>query len=296
MPPNGSLLRSHQSTAVKCDTADMDEVDEIPEERAPEPDVNAPNAARMYDYHLGGAANFAVDRAAIDDILEWLPEGSYYAQCNRGFLARAVRYLVNEAGIDQFLDLGSGVPTVGNVHEIAQKQNPTARVAYVDFEPVAVRHARALLRQEGAERVTVTEADIREPEAVWSSPGVAQLLDPDRPVAVLAVGVLPFIPDGEVHELVAAYREATVPGSYAAVSHISRISWTDEQMHRLMEIMRRTPTPERERSPDEIATLLPGYALVPPGLVPVPQWRPDRAPSDEEVAQSNCYGAVGRRL
>lgn len=274
----------------------MDEIDKIPEVRTPVPDINSPNAARMYDYHLGGSANFAVDRQAIDEILEWLPEGSYYAQCNRGFLGRAVRYLVNEAGIDQFLDLGSGVPTVGNVHEIAQKQNSHARVAYVDFEQVAVRHARTLLAKEGAERVTVTEADIRDPEAVWSSPGVAELLDLDRPVAVLAVGVLPFVPDEEVRELMAAYREATVPGSYAVVSHISRISWSEQQMDRLMEIMRRTPTPERERSPDEIGTLLPGYTLVPPGIVPVPRWRPDRAPSDEEIAQSNCYGAVGLRL
>lgn len=273
----------------------MAEGDTIRELPASGPELQAPNAARMYDYHLGGAANFAVDRHAVDEILEWLPEGSYYAQCNRGFLVRAVRYLVNEAGIDQFLDLGSGVPTVGNVHEIAQKQNPHARVAYVDFEQIAARHARELLSREGAQRVTVTQADIRDPEVVCSSPGVAELLDFDRPVAVLAVGILPFIPEGQAQSLMAAYREATVPGSYAVVSHISRLSWTDEQMHRLMEIMRRTPTPERERSPDEIATLLPGYTLVPPGLVPVPQWHPDREPSAGEIAQSNCYGAVGQR-
>ena len=261
----------------------------------PEPDLKAPNAARMYDYHLGGSANFAVDREAIDEILTWLPEGSHYARANRGFLGRAVRHLVNEVGIDQFLDLGSGVPTIGNVHEIAQSQNPGARVAYVDFEPVAARHARHLLEQEGAQRVTVTEADIRDPSTVLSSPGVADLVDFDRPVAVLAVGVLPFVPDGQAQDLMATYRDATVAGSCAVISHISRTCWTEEQMQRLMVIMRRTPTPERERTPQQIRTLLPGYTLVPPGVVPVPEWRPETAPSDDDVHRSNCYGAVGFR-
>ena len=264
-------------------------------ETPPAPQLKAPNAARMYDYHLGGSANFAVDREAIDEILEWLPEGSHYARENRSFLVRAVRYLVNEVGIDQFLDLGSGVPTVGNVHETAQALNPAARVAYVDFEPVAVCHARQLLRQEGAERVTVTQADIREPESVLAAPGVAELLDFDRPVGVLAVGVLPFVPDGQAQQLMATYRDAAVAGSYAVVSHISRTCWTEEQMQRLMDVMSRTPTPERERTPEQIATLLPGFTAIEPGVVPVPRWRPESPPSEDVVHRSNCYGLVGYR-
>ena len=273
----------------------MNEVERMLEVRAEEPNVDAPNSARMYDYHLGGSANFGVDRAAVDEILQWLPDGSHYARCNRAFLGRAVRHLVNE-GIDQFLDLGSGVPTVGNVHEIAQKQNPNARVAYVDYELVAAQHARQLLAAEGAQRVTVSQVDIREPQTVLTAAGVAGLLDFTQPVAVLAVGVLPFIPDGEVKDLLAAYREAIISGSALVVSHISRIGWSQAQMDQLMEIMRRTPTPERERSPDAIRELMAGYTLTPPGLVPVPQWRPDMPPSTDDVSRSNCYGAVGYKL
>lgn len=276
----------------------MDDVDDMLEVRASSaPDLESPNAARMYDYHLGGSANFAVDRAAVDEMLEGYPGGSHYARVNRAFLGRVVRYLVNEVGIDQFLDLGSGVPTVGNVHEIAQTQNPNARVAYVDVEPIAVRHARHLLERDGVANVTVTEDDIRSPESVLSAQGVAGLLDFDRPVGVLAVGILPFIPGDEASQLMTSYRDATVSGSYAAVSHVSRTSLTEEQIRQIMDIMQRTSTPEQERTPEQIRALLPGYSLLEPGVVPVPEWHPDpdSTPSEEDVHQSNCYGAVGYR-
>lgn len=255
-------------------------------------DLERPNAARMYDYLLDGSANFAVDRAAIDEILGLIPNDAHYAQCNRAFLGRAVRYMAVEGGIDQFLDLGSGVPTVGNVHEIAHRHNGAATVAYVDFEPVAVRHARRILG-DSEDRVTMNEADIRDPRTVLSAPGVAGLLDFSRPIGLLAVGILPFVPEGEVQRLLASYRAAIAPGSYLAISHISRIGWTEEQMAALMDVMSRTPTPERERTPEQIRALMEGFEVLEPGLVPTPQWRPDQEPSAEDVRQSNCYAAVG---
>jgi hypothetical protein len=259
----------------------------------PQVDHTWPNAARMYDYHLGGSANFQVDRDAVERGRAILPDATYYMQQNRAVLVRAVRYLVQEAGIDQFLDLGSGIPTKGNVHEIAHLHNPDARVAYVDFEPIAVAHARRLLG-DTEERVTVTQENIREPEAVLNAPGVAGLLDFSRPMAVLAVGMLPFITDDEeAVNLMTRYRQATVPGSYGAISHISPLTWTWEQITKALRILAETATPEVARTREQILALLPGYTLIEPGLVPAAQWRPDQEPSGHDALRSNCYAAVG---
>jgi hypothetical protein len=255
--------------------------------------LQQPNSARMYDYLLGGSANFAVDRDAADEMQQIFPDSAHYCRCNRSFLGRVVRYLVQQ-GISQFLDLGSGIPTVGNVHEIAHERNPDARIAYVDHEPVAVQHARQLLGDE-ERRVTVNEVDIRDPEAVLNAPGVRELLDFSRPIGLLAVGILPFVLGDEAAAVMAYYRDRLPAGSYAAVSHVSRMSMTEEQIEAVMEIMKRTPTPEQHRTPEEIRALLDGYTLVEPGLVPVPRWRPGHEPTDDEVHRSNCYGAVGYR-
>lgn len=253
--------------------------------------MERPNSARMYDYYLGGSANFAVDREAAEAGLRAMPHARDYALANRAFLGRAVRYLLGQ-GIDQFLDLGSGIPTVGNVHEIAHSYAPGARVAYVDHEPVAVAHARAVL--DGQDAATMDEADIRRPEEVLNAPGVSRL-DFSRPVAVLAVAILPFTPDQqEAAALTAAYRQACAPGSFLAVTHISRLSATPQQVVEAEEVMARTPTPVRWRAPEEIAELLNGYDLVEPGLVRTPCWRPETALTEDEIARSNAYAAVGR--
>ncbi|MDI2027788.1 SAM-dependent methyltransferase [Saccharopolyspora sp. TS4A08] len=262
-----------------------------PERTGGEVDVERPNSARMYDYYLGGSTNFAVDREAAEAGLRAMPYARDYAVANRAFLRRAVSHLVQQ-GIDQFLDLGSGIPTVGNVHEIAHRHNPQARIAYVDHEPVAVAHARALLGENPM--VTIDEADIRDPESVLRAHGVAKI-DFDRPVAILAVAILPFVPDqAEATALTATYRDACAPGSYLAVTHISQLAATDEQVVAAEEVMARTPTPVRWRPPHEIAELLDGYELLPPGLVPTPSWHADRPPSDDEIARANAYAAVGR--
>ncbi|SFT07662.1 S-adenosyl methyltransferase [Saccharopolyspora flava] len=262
-----------------------------PERTGAKVDVDRPNSARMYDYYLGGSTNFAVDREAAEAGLTAMPYARDYAVANRAFLRRAVSHLASQ-GVDQFLDLGSGIPTVGNVHEIAHRHNPQARVAYVDHEPVAVAHARALLGENPT--VSIDEADIRDPEAVLNAHGVAKI-DFSRPVAVLAVAILPFVPDqDEATALTAAYRDACPPGSYLAVTHISQLAATDEQVVAAEEVMARTPTPVRWRPPNEIAELLDGYELLPPGLVPTPSWHPEQPPSEDDIARANAYAAVGR--
>ncbi|NYH77439.1 hypothetical protein FHR84_000753 [Actinopolyspora biskrensis] len=260
-----------------------------------EVDHSAPNIARMYDYLLGGAANFEVDRNAAEEFNASVPgnvEWAYsHARSNRAFLGRAVRYCVNR-GIDQFLDLGSGVPTKGNVHEIAQQYDPHARVAYVDVEPIAVHHARQLL--DGRSRVTVTRADARYPEQVLSAPGVTGLLDFTRPVAVLAVALLEVLGEVDPVELVAAYRKACAPGSVLVLSHMTQLSLTDAQVDAFRAMMASTPTPHvRFISREQLDRVGAGYQWVEPGVVPLDHWRPERSVSDEQARRANSYAAVG---
>lgn len=255
-------------------------------------DLSKPNVARMYDYYLGGSTNFAVDRAAAEQVFAVNPDASRVARSNRAFVGRVVRYLTQQ-GIDQFLDLGSGIPTVGNVHEIAQRYIPHARVAYVDIESVAVIHGRKLLADN--EFATVSQADIRRPHEVLAEPGVAGLLDFSRPVAVLAMACLQFVSnEDDPAAILAAYRDACVSGSYLGITHISAVTLSKEQAQRLKEIYRNTATPGHGlRGPDELAALMSGYELVEPGLVLVGNWHPDEPISDEEVARGNFYGCLG---
>lgn len=258
--------------------------------------TDQPNIARMYDYLLGGSANFAADREAAEDFNGAIPGNETWARShatsNRAFLGRAVRYLAAEVGIDQFLDLGSGVPTKGNVHEIAQRANPAARVAYVDHEAVAVHHARRLLSEHTY--VTVTQADARDPRAVRTAPGVANLLDFNRPVAVLAVALLEVIGDVDTAELISAYREACAPGSALVVSHLTQLTITDDQADAFRQMMRATPTPHaRFTTRDELDKLGAGYTWAQPGVVPLDHWRPDSFIPDEQAYKANSFGVVG---
>lgn len=254
-------------------------------------DVGRPNAARMYDYYLGGHANIEADREAADQVIAQAPAVTTFVRANRAWLGRAVRYLAR-AGIDQFLDLGSGLPTTRNVHQVAHEVNAKARVAYVDIESIAVTHARELVA--GDERVSVTQADLREPRRVLSSPGVTGLLDFSRPVGIVASASLHFVPDeDDPAGIIACYRDTFPTGSYLAISHIARVAASLEQERSGLAVYAKTSTPVIIRSKEQIAALLPGYRLVDPGLVLLDQWRPDAAVSDEQAAQTNCYAAVG---
>jgi hypothetical protein len=256
-------------------------------------DLDRPNAARMYDYYLGGSHNFSVDRQVAVQAVEAWPDMPRVMQANRAFLRRAVRFLVSQ-GIRQFLDIGSGIPTVGNVHEVAHAADPDVRVVYVDTDPIAVAHSRAILA--GDERTAVVEADGRKPETLLADPGVRGLLDLDQPVGLLMVALLHFVPDDDDPAgVVARYRSALAPGSYLALTHASADGRPDYALQ-VRELYRRTPTPLRLRNRAEFEALLAGWDPVEPGVVFVPAWRPEYPEDvDEDPGWTNTYGAVGLR-
>jgi hypothetical protein len=254
-------------------------------------DLDRPNAARMYDYYLGGSHNFAVDRELAGKVLEAWPDMPRAAQANRAFLRRAVRFLAAR-GIRQFLDIGSGIPTVGNVHEVAQAALPDARVVYVDTDPVAVAHSRAILA--GDERTAVVEADGRDPAGLLAHPGVTGLLDLHRPVGLLMVALLHFVLDeGDPRGILAGYARRLAPGSWLVASHGS--TDTAPGVATMEKLYERTTTPIQMRSREELETLLVDVELVEPGVEFLPAWRPDH-PDDVtgDASWASGYGAVGR--
>ncbi len=255
-------------------------------------DPNVPSSARMYDYVLGGFANFEVDRKLAEWVMATMPEVVQGARRNRAFLRRLVTFLVEEAGIDQFLDLGSGVPTVGNVHEIAQRLRPDARVAYVDIDPVAVAASRDLLADNPI--ATAVRADLTDVEAILADPEIVALLDLTRPVAVLMVSVLHFVPESaDPDGVIARLRAAMAPGSYLAISHFSHGS-REGDADRIVAMSRQTPTTTTPRTRDRIEALFRGFTLLPPGVVDVSRWRPDDDETDPDEF-SGWYGGVGVR-
>ena len=262
-------------------------------------DVELPSVARMYDYLLGGLHNFAADRALAQEAMRVFPDAPHVVRANRAFLRRAVRLLC-DLGVDQFLDLGSGIPTSGNVHDVAHAKNPRARTVYVDSDPVAVTHSAAMLAE--VPHATVLRADLRDPGDILSSPALTGHLDLGRPVAVLLVSVLPFIPDADrPARIVAAYRDATVPGSHLVITHGTN-DYQPETVGKVEGVYSRTTQPGTFRSSDQIRALMPGYDLLPPGLTDAILWRPEpRGPNTDpdplggDVRRYSLLGAVGRR-
>jgi hypothetical protein len=249
--------------------------------------VERPNVARLFDYYLGGAHNFAVDREFAELSMKEIPTAEM-VQTTRSFLRRAVRLCVAR-GIRQFLDLGSGIPTAGNVHEVAQQADPTCRVVYVDNEPATVAHSRSMLR--GNPGAAIAEADIRDVNAVLATPEVRGLLDLSRPLAVLMVAILPYVPDtADAVELVGRYRDAMADGSHLVVSHLTADE-EPELVHQVVGVAAATMTPIVARSKSEVEALLAGFDLLEPGLVLATRWRGDGEPAGG--AEAVAYGAVG---
>jgi hypothetical protein len=260
-------------------------------------DIDTPSAARMYDYYLGGSHNFAADRELAEQYMKVLPDMPYISRANRDYLRRAVSYLAGPVGIDQFLDLGSGIPTSGNVHEIAQGINPSARVVYVDADAVTVAHSAAMLAE--VPNAATLHADLRNPRSVLDSDVVTKNLDLSRPVAVLMVAVLHFVPDADdPAAILAAYREASAAGSHLVISHATH-DYHPETMRQAENVYNRASHSMNFRGRGEIQGLLGGYELLPPGLVDVILWRPE--PHDEpdplggDVSRYNLLAAVARR-
>ncbi|MFD8807731.1 SAM-dependent methyltransferase [Streptomyces sp. NPDC059597] len=258
-------------------------------------DISVPSVSRMYDYYLGGSHNFEVDREAARSAMEFIPGLPKIMQANRAFLRRAVRFATDQ-GLTQFLDIGSGIPTYGNVHEIAQSAVPGARVVYVDHDPVAVAHSEAVLAgNPGAE---VVAADLRKPQEILASPQVERLLDLERPVALLLVAVLHFVEDtDEVHTALAELHDALAPGSLLVLTHAAYegIPVAPERAEGAVDVYKDIRSPLIMRSRDEIARFFEGYDMVEPGLVTMPEWRPESAPEDEDAYAFSGFAGVGRK-
>lgn len=253
-------------------------------------DTQTPSTARMYDYYLGGKHHYPADREAAEQVLATVPEVSTGARENRKFLQRAVRHMAG-AGIRQFLDLGTGLPTQENVHQVAQTVAPDARVVYVDNDPVALAHARALLANDA--QTAVADADLRRPEQVLAHPEVTQLLDLTEPIGLLCVAVLHFVTDDDDPAgIVARYGAAAAPGSYLALSHGSAEHQSADTADRATQgtvTYQGATSPIILRGRERVRELFAGFELLDPGIVPVNQWRPD----PEAAADEPTLGLAG---
>ncbi|MBB5802024.1 hypothetical protein F4560_001792 [Saccharothrix ecbatanensis] len=254
-------------------------------------DTSKPSAARVYDCLLGGGHNFPADRQVAEFIVTRLPRAREIAGSNRAFLRRAVLFMA-ERGITRFLDLGSGIPTVGNVHEIAQRANPASRVVYVDYEPVAVAHSELILSDN--DRADVVRADFTDSDSVLNAAAVRDLLATDEPIGLLMVAVHHFVPDEkDPAALVALYRDALPPGSYVAISHLTA-DHDPDGMAEVTRSMAASPDPMFFRPFDRVAELFDGMDLVEPGVVDAPSWHPEPGITHVGTPVQGVYGGVAR--
>ncbi len=222
-------------------------------------DVNIPNVARIYDYMLGGKDNFAADRAAAEQVVKAFPESRDGARRHREFLGNVIRHLAGEAGIRQFVDIGAGLPTQKNVHEVAHEVNPDARVVYIDNDPVVCVHGRALLAN--APTVAMVEADLRDVDDLWTRTVATGLIDPDKPVGVLMFAILHFLDDPA--ELVADVRRRMVPGSYLGISHMVRRPAREDDVEKVSEVYSGAAPGFRARTVEEIKTFFGDFEILP---------------------------------
>jgi hypothetical protein len=278
--------------------------DRVPAGIVPRVDASVPNVARIYDSLLGGKDNFAADRDAAAELLALLPDAQAACHQNRAFVQRAVRFLAGQAGIRQFIDIGTGLPTQGNVHDIAQATAPDARVAYVDYDPVVVSHAQALLATTST--VAVINGDLRNPDKILTDPGLRELIDFSQPVAILLAAILHFIADDEhPYQITDTLKAAIPPGSYLVLSHITADDIPEDTSRKAQSIYERATAPVFPRSREAIRHFLDGLETASePGVTDVglPQpWAP-LAPDEPDPAHAPIvegrtliYAGAGRK-
>jgi len=260
----------------------------------PEINTSVPQSARVYDYWLGGRDHFAADRAVGDAIAAALPSIRTQVRAQRAFLGRAVRFLTREAGIRQFLDIGTGIPSAGNVHDVAQEIAPSSRVLYVDHDPIVLVHARALMAGAPEGRVAFIQADLREPEAILADPAVAATLDLERPVGLVLVGVMHHLrDDDDPRRIVATLVDALAPGSYLVLSQTTP-DFDPSAMAALAAASEQGGIANVPRSLADTERFFAGLELVEPGLVPMATWRPD-PDADQDPRGVYAYGGVARK-
>jgi SAM-dependent methyltransferase len=256
--------------------------------------TDVPTAARVYDVMLNGKDNFAIDRQVAEASLKIMPELRDIALHNRAMLQRVVRYLAAEEGITQFLDLGSGLPTVRNTHEVAHEVNPGAHIVYVDIDPIVLAHGRAILANDA--NTTVVTADIRDPESVLDHPDVKAHIDFSKPVCVMLVGILHHLADDEnPGRIVEVLRDAVPSGSCFFITNFTRLGDAPESMELERQLLEQLGT-GRVRTPAELAAFFDGLDILSPGLVPLPLWRPEAPVLDASTLDVRFMtGGVGRK-
>jgi hypothetical protein len=259
----------------------------------PEIDTSRPHPARVYDALIGGENNFAADRETVERVLLKSPNARIAPRENRAFLGRAVRFLTAEAGLRQFLDIGSGLPTADNVHEVAQGIEPSSRIVYVDNDPLVLVHARTLLTSHPQGRTAYIQADVRDPDAIVTAPATIELLDFSQPVGLLMLGILHLLgDDDQPAEIVARLLDAVPAGSYLVASHLT----TEHDRERTaagQAVMRDAGITMQKRDSGIFAEIaFTGLELVPPGVVLVSEWRPAGGSPRPSPAEVNIYGGV----
>jgi hypothetical protein len=260
----------------------------------PEVNTGVAHSARVYDYWLGGKDNFAADRALGDAMIGAIPSLPVMARANRDFLGRAVRYLTREAGVSQFLDVGTGIPAAGNTHEVAQAACPESRVVYVDNDPIVLAHARALMASHPAGKTAFIMADFREPEKILADPAVQQTLDLGEPVALMLIAILMLFGDDErPQDWVRALVDALPRGSYLAVTHPTG-DFNPGEMAGAVAAAQHAGINLVPRGQAGVAAFLDGLELIDPGVVPVLDWRPD-GPEPADPRSAYYYAAIGRK-
>jgi SAM-dependent methyltransferase len=260
----------------------------------PEIDTNVPQSARVYDYWLGGKDHFPADRAMGEAIAEQVPTIRTQVRAQRAFLGRTVRYLVREAGIRQFLDVGTGIPTAGNVHDVAQEFAPQSRVLYVDNDPIVLAHSRALVPSTREGRVAFILADLREPEAILGDPALAKTLDLTQPVGLVLIGIMHHLRDqDDPRRIVATLVDALASGTFLVLSQTTP-DFNPEAMRGLAAVSEQGGIPNVPRTFADTEPFFSGLELVEPGLVPIVAWRPDPG-TQQDPHSVYAYGGVARK-